>query len=162
MFIECKTYSSNAHIPKKPYLDSAGYDLWVAETKVLLMAIPNVYYGRIVGCSALANTHSIVVHNGTIDSDYRGKVCVVLVKLSNEEYVVKTGNCIAQMITEHCFTPKFVEVSEFTEKKTERGQKGFDSSSVYFFLPFKKLINYYKKGIDIPKFLCLSRNFIQI
>ena len=43
----------------------------------------------------------------------------------NEEYVVETGNHIAQLIVERCFTPKFVEVSEITEEKTERGQKGF-------------------------------------
>ena len=35
MSIECKTYSSHAHIPKRAYPGSAGYDLWVAETKVL-------------------------------------------------------------------------------------------------------------------------------
>ena len=58
---------------------------------------------------------------------------MVLFNFSNEEYVVETGNCIAQLIIERCFTPKFVEVSDFTEEKTERGQKGFGSSGVYFF-----------------------------
>ena len=82
MSIECKTYSSNAIIPKRAYSDSAGYDLYAAETKVLklwsrelirldlFMAIPVGYYGRIVGRSGLANVHGIMVHNGTIDSDY--------------------------------------------------------------------------------------------
>ena len=94
------------------------------------MAIPKGYYGRIVGRSGLANTHGITVHNGMTDSDYRGKLCVVLFNLSNEEYVIETVNCIAQLIIERCFTPKFAEVSEFTEEKTERGQKGFGSSGV--------------------------------
>ena len=94
------------------------------------MAIPEGYYGRIVSRSGLANTHGIAVQNRTIDSDYRGKVCVVLFNLSNEEYVVKTGNRIVQLIIERCFRPKFVAVSEFTEVKTEGGHQGFGSSGV--------------------------------
>ena len=43
---------------------------------------------------------------------------------------METGNHIAQLIVERCFTPKFVEVSEITEEKTERGQKGFGSLGV--------------------------------
>ena len=142
MTIECKTYSSNGHIPKRTYPGSAGYDLWAAETKVLkpwsgesitldlFMAIPEEHYGRIVGRSGLANVHGITVYNGTTDLDYRGKVCVVLFNLSNEEYVMETGNHVAQLIIERCFTPMFVEVSEFTEEKTKREQKGFGSSGV--------------------------------
>ena len=94
------------------------------------MLIPEGYYGRIVDRFSLANAHDIMVHNGTIDSDYRGKVWVVLFNLSNEEYVVKTGNHVVQLIIERCFTPKFVEVSKFTEEKSKRGQKGFGSSGV--------------------------------
>ena len=89
--------SSNAHVPKKVYPDSAGYDLWAANAKVLKpwsrelirldlsIAIPEWYYGRIVGRSGLANTHGISVHNGTIDMDYRGIVFVVLFNLFNEK-----------------------------------------------------------------------------
>ena len=62
----------------------------------------------------------ITVHDGTIDLDYRGVVCVVLVNLS--------GNRMAQLIIERCCTPKFVEVSKFMDKKTERGEEGFVSS----------------------------------
>ena len=84
--------SKNAHVPKKVYPD-----LWAANAKVLklwsrelirldlFIAIPERYYGRIVGRSGLANTHGISVHNGTIDMDYRGIVCVVLFNLFNEK-----------------------------------------------------------------------------
>lgn len=51
-------------------------------------------------------------------------MCVVLFKLSNEEYVVETGNRIAQLIIERCFTPNIIEVSEFTEDKTKEDRKG--------------------------------------
>lgn len=55
---------------------------------------------------------------------------VILINLSNEEFTVKTGNCIVQLIIEWCYTPKFVEVDDFSEEKTEIGQRGFGSSSV--------------------------------
>ena len=73
----------------------------------------------------------IIVHDGTIESDYRGVVCVVFFNLFNEEYTVEAGNRIAQLIIEHCFTPKFVEVSKFMDKKIERGEKSFGSSGVW-------------------------------
>ena len=69
---ECKTYSNNAYIPKRAYPGFAGYDLWEAETKLLkhwsrdlirldlFMAIPEGYYGRIVGPSGSANVHGII------------------------------------------------------------------------------------------------------
>ena len=93
---ECKTYSSNAHIPKKAYWASTGYDLFAEETKVwkpwgralikldLSMAIPEGYYGWIVGRSGLANMCSIIVHHGTTDSDNRGVVYVVFFNLSDK------------------------------------------------------------------------------
>ena len=132
---ECKTYSSNAHVFKRAYQGLAGYDLFAAETKVLKprgralikldlsMAIPEGYYGRIVEHSGLENMCGIILHDGTIDSDYRGVVCVILFNLSHEEYLVELGNCIAQLINERCFTPKFVKVSKFMEQIMERGGK---------------------------------------
>ena len=84
--IEYKTYSSNEHIPKSAYQGLAGYDIFAAETKVLKpwgralikldlnIAIPEGYYGRIVGRSGLANTCGIIFHDGMIDLDYRGVV----------------------------------------------------------------------------------------
>ena len=113
MSTEYKTYSSSAHVPKRAYASSAGFDFWAGETKVLkpwsreltnlnlFMAIPDRCYGRVLyWFSGLANMHGITVHNGRIDSDYRRNVCVVLFNLSNKEYVVETGSRIAQLIIE--------------------------------------------------------------
>ena len=72
----------------------------------------------------------IIVHDGTIGSDYRGVVCVALFNLPHEQYMVEAGNCIVQLIIEQWFMPKFVKVSKFMDEKTERGEKGFDSSGV--------------------------------
>ena len=71
-----------------------------------------------------------MVHDGTIDVDYRGVVCLVLFNLSDEGYLVEVGNRITQLIIERYFTPKFVEVSKFMEQKIEQGKKGFGSSGV--------------------------------
>ena len=86
------------------------------------MAILVGYYGRIVGRCGLENVHVITVINEMIDLDYQGNVCVVLFDLSIKEFVAETGNCIEQVIIERCFKPKFVEVSEFAEKKTKMGE----------------------------------------
>ena len=111
---------------------SAGYGIWSAEKVALKpwdrefvlidlkIAIPEGYYGRVVGRSGIAKKYCIMVHNGTIDSDYRGNVGVILFNLSNEEYVIERGDRIAQLIIERCYSPKFVEVSQFTKDKTER------------------------------------------
>ena len=94
--IECKTYFSNTYIPKRVYQASAGYDFFAAETKVLKpwgralikldlsMAIPEGYYGLILGRSGLANMCSIIVHHGTTDSDNRGVVYLVFFNLSDK------------------------------------------------------------------------------
>lgn len=66
-----------------------------------------------------------MVHNRTIDLDYRGNVGVIVFNLSNEEYVIERGDLIAQLVIEQYFTLKFVEVHEFTKNTIERGEDGF-------------------------------------
>ena len=95
----------------------------------LKLATPQGYYGRVVGRCGIAKKYGVLVHNETTDLDYRGLVGVILFNFSNEEYVSKRGDCIAQMIIERYFTLKFVEVCEFTNKNTERGEGGFNSTS---------------------------------
>ena len=79
-----------ARAPTKAYPGSAGYDLYSSECRVLTageralirvdlqMAIPEEYYGSIVGRSGLANSRGVVAFPGTTDSDYRGIACVIL------------------------------------------------------------------------------------
>ena len=133
--IECKTCSGNTHIPKRAYQPSADYDLFAAETTVLKpwgraliklnlsMSIPEGYYEQNVGCFALANMCGIIVHDGMIDSDYRGVVCMVLFNLSIEEYMVETGIHTAQLIIERCIMPKFVESASLWMRKQSEAKK---------------------------------------
>ena len=75
--------------------------------------------------SGLALKKGITVLNspGTIDADYRGELCVILINLSHEDFVIADGERIAQMVIARCEQAEIVEVQELTD--TERGTGGF-------------------------------------
>ena len=91
----------------------------------LYIALPEGYEAQIRPRSGLALKHGVTVLNtpGTVDADYRGEIMVLLVNFSNEPFIVKDGERIAQMIV-----AKHEQVSfELTETldKTERGAGGY-------------------------------------
>ena len=91
----------------------------------LHIALPEGYEAQIRPRSGLALKHGITVLNtpGTVDADYRGEIMVLLVNFSNEPFIVKDGERIAQMIV-----AKHEQVSfELTETldETERGAGGY-------------------------------------
>lgn len=96
----------------------------------LFMAIPAGYEAQVRPRSGLAFKKGITVLNspGTIDADYRGEVGVILVNLSEEEFVVEDGERIAQLVVAKCEQAEFVETTELSE--TERGEGGFGSTGV--------------------------------
>jgi dUTP diphosphatase len=96
----------------------------------LFMAIPAGYEAQVRPRSGLAFKKGITVLNspGTIDADYRGEVGVILVNLSDEDFVVEDGERIAQLVVAKCEQAEFVETSELSE--TERGEGGFGSTGV--------------------------------
>lgn len=91
----------------------------------LYIALPETYEAQIRPRSGLAIKHGITCLNspGTIDSDYRGNVCVELVNLSKEPYTVYPGDRIAQMVINKIEKIEFKLVEELDE--TERGEGGF-------------------------------------
>jgi dUTP pyrophosphatase len=96
----------------------------------LFMAIPAGYEAQVRPRSGLAYKKGITVLNspGTIDADYRGEVGVILVNLSNEDFVVEDGERIAQLVVAKCEQAEFIETEELSE--TERGAGGFGSTGV--------------------------------
>ncbi len=96
----------------------------------LYLEIPNGYEIQVRARSGLALKNSIGVANGigTIDSDYRGELCVILVNFGQEEFVVKNGDRIAQMVLNKYEPIEFVVDEELSS--TERGEGGFGSSGV--------------------------------
>ena len=81
----------------------------------LCLEIPKGYYGRVVGRSGLANFKGILVFSGTVNSEYRGNICVVLFNFSNLSYVVEIGNQIRQFMVEKRNDIKFLEYNSLSD-----------------------------------------------
>ena len=96
----------------------------------LFIALPIGYEAQVRPRSGLAAKKGITVLNspGTIDADYRGEIGVILVNLSNEDFHIKDGERIAQLvIAKHArLTWEVVDVLE----ETKRGESGFGSTGV--------------------------------
>ncbi len=92
--------------------------------------IPEGYEGQIRPRSGLALKHGITVLNtpGTIDSDYRGIVRVILINLGEEDFNIQRGDRIAQLVIQKIFFPNFKIVE--TLNKTKRGEGGFGHSGI--------------------------------
>ena len=92
------------------------------------MEIPFGYEVQIRPRSGLAFKNGITVINspGTIDSDYRGEIGVLLVNLSNENFEINNGDRIAQMVLSKYEVPNFIETSEISV--SQRGDDGFGST----------------------------------
>lgn len=96
----------------------------------LHIALPAGFEAQIRPRSGLALKKGITVLNspGTIDADYRGEVMVLLINLSNEDFVVSDGERIAQMIIARHEQGEFLLVEQLDE--TERGEGGYGHTGV--------------------------------
>jgi len=96
----------------------------------LFMEIPVGYEAQVRPRSGLAIKKGITVLNspGTIDADYRGEIMVILINLSNEDFIVKSGDRIAQMVIAAHEQANWKLVESLDE--TERGAGGFGSTGV--------------------------------
>ena len=94
----------------------------------LFMALPDGYEAQVRPRSGLAIKKGITVLNspGTIDADYRGEVCVILVNLSNEPFTVTDGERIAQIAFVPFVSASFTLTDELDS--TVRGEGGFGST----------------------------------
>lgn len=96
----------------------------------LYMALPQGFETQIRPRSGLAFKKGITVLNspGTIDSDYRGELMVLLINLSTEEFIVNDGERIAQMVIARHEVAEFQVVEELDD--TERGAGGYGHTGV--------------------------------
>jgi dUTP pyrophosphatase len=129
----------HAKLPKQMTRNAAGYDLFSAnETPVVIrpreialiptgiaVSIPDGYEGQIRPRSGLAAKEGIGVLNspGTIDSDYRGEIKVILFNAGDKEFRLDKETRIAQMVISRCYETEFILCRELDE--TERGEGGF-------------------------------------
>ena len=96
----------------------------------LHIALPEGYEAQVRPRSGLALKHGLTVLNspGTIDADYRGEVGVLLINLSQEDFVINDGERIAQMVIARHEQADFVVVDELDQ--TERGEGGYGHTGV--------------------------------
>ena len=96
----------------------------------LFIELPIGYEAQVRPRSGLSFKKGITVLNspGTIDADYRGEIGVILVNLSSEEFVIKDGERVAQMVITKHEQAIWEEVIELVE--TQRGAGGFGSTGV--------------------------------
>lgn len=135
---------SQWELPQYATINSAGLDLRAnieesiilkpMERKLiptgLFMALPVGYEGQVRPRSGLAIKKGITVLNspGTIDADYRGEVKVILINLSNEDFVIEPGERIAQLVITKYERAEWESVEVLDE--TERGTEGFGHSGL--------------------------------
>jgi dUTP pyrophosphatase len=91
----------------------------------LYMALPKGYEAQVRPRSGLAIKKGIGVLNspGTIDADYRGEICVILINLSSENFIIEDGERVAQLVISKFEQTQWDEVEVLDE--TERGDGGF-------------------------------------
>jgi dUTP pyrophosphatase len=142
--INIKKLTSTAQIPKRMTTHSAGYDLFadleaeviIAPKQVALIktgiaiSLPEGYEAQIRPRSGLAINHKIGILNspGTIDSDYRGEIQVILYNFGEADFKVAPLMRIAQMVISKHEILTFQETDDLDE--TDRGSGGFGHSSL--------------------------------
>lgn len=96
----------------------------------LFIELPVGYEAQVRPRSGLAAKKGVTVLNapGTVDADYRGEIGVILVNLSNENFVIENGERVAQLVIAKHERAEWNEVAELSE--TSRGEGGFGSTGV--------------------------------
>ena len=138
--LKVQKLNNNAALPKRSTGGAVGYDLCASQSCTipaggkglvhtgLSISFPAGLYARIAPRSGLALKKFIDVGAGVVDADYRGEVGVVLFNHGDQDFEVKMGDRIAQLILEQISTPEVVEVSGLGE--TVRGSSGFGSTGM--------------------------------
>ena len=135
---------SNHALPHYETLASAGMDLRanLSESRILkplersivgtglFIELPIGYEAQVRPRSGLAAKKGVTVLNapGTIDADYRGEIGVILVNLSNEDFIINNGERIAQLVIAKHERAEWITVEALSE--TVRGEGGFGSTGV--------------------------------
>jgi len=138
------TLSPNSRIPEYKSKGSSGADLYASldipetigpgEFKLIptgiSIEIPAGYEAQIRPRSGLAINHGLTLLNtpGTIDSDYRGEIKIILANLGREPFVVERGMRIAQMVFCRVFKGEFEIANQISE--TERNKGGFGHTGI--------------------------------
>ena len=140
--IEILDYAIDLPVPKYQTEGAAGMDLYAALSKPIVLrplertliptglkiSLPKNLEAQIRPRSGLAYTHGISILNspGTIDSDYRGEIKILLINLGQDKFVIEHSSRIAQLIIAPIIQAKLKVVLALN--KTKRGHRGFGST----------------------------------
>ncbi|MCK9230094.1 MAG: dUTP diphosphatase [Syntrophales bacterium] len=141
MRIPLRRVGNTADLPLPRYMSdgAAGMDLYAAvlreeqllpgERKMIptgiSVALPRGCEAQIRPRSGLAVNHGVTLLNspGTIDADYRGEICLIMINLGNEPFLVRRGDRVAQMVVQQVVRAVWTEETELDT--TARGDGGF-------------------------------------
>tara|TARA_Y100000389_G_scaffold68608_2_gene65092 strand:- start:12465 stop:12890 length:426 start_codon:yes stop_codon:yes gene_type:complete len=139
MSLKVKKLAYDAIVPTRGSDGAVGYDLYSSEDAVvpnqagralvgtgITVVLPPGVYGRVAPRSGLAVKHCINVGAGVIDPDYTGEIKVVLFNHGLNDFEIKKGDRIAQLVLERCETPPIEEINIVED--TDRGSGGFGST----------------------------------
>jgi dUTP pyrophosphatase len=138
MILKIKKLHNDAKIPRYAYAGDAGMDLFCVENHLIksqerlniptgiAMEIPKGHVGLIWDKSGLAAKNGIHCLAGVIDSGYRGEIILTLLNTSKNDYKIKKGDKICQLLIQEIFQPKIKLVQKLTN--TDRGIKKHGSS----------------------------------
>ena len=131
-------------LPKAASQHASGIDLFSAEEDVveidkgeiklvstgIKIALPIGFEAQVRPRSGLAYRYGITVLNtpGTIDSDYRGVIKIILINHGKEKFIINRGDRIAQLVIQRIFQPVLVETKELDN--TKRGIGGFGHTGI--------------------------------
>ncbi len=139
-----RMHSFDLPLPEYMTTGAAGVDLYAANDEELVInplqrvlvptgiaiALPADMEAQIRPRSGLAVKHGITLINtpGTIDSDYRGEIKVIVINLGDKAYTLKRGERIAQMVFARVEKVEFIMVDQLED--TQRGEGGFGHTGV--------------------------------
>lgn len=142
MKVGIKKLRNDAVIPEYHTIDSAGVDLAAAidepiilkpmERKLIpagfALEIPKGYEIQIRARSGMSLKHGITAANGvgTVDADFRGEICAILINLSNDDFTIEPGMRVAQMVLSKYQKIEWDEKNEINY--TDRGKSGYGST----------------------------------
>lgn len=143
MIVKFKKLTDTARVPEYAHPTDSGMDLF-SDEEILIpareralvhtgiaLALPNNTEGQVRSKSGLALNFGLQVLNspGTIDTNYRGEICVIMLNTSGTDYLVKKGQKIAQLVICPFYTCTSKVVDDLDS--TDRGDGGFGSTTLY-------------------------------
>jgi dUTP pyrophosphatase len=133
---------NNIPLPSYATKGSAGMDIYAALEKQISInrgaiemiptnisvEIPDGYEIQVRPRSGLAAKHGIGILNspGTIDSDYRGEIKIIIINFGKEDFIIQPAERIAQLVVSKVYTAKLIETDDLNN--TSRGEGGFGHS----------------------------------